>query len=155
MKKENQEYAGAQMLIRKPVEQVFEAFIDPAVTKNFWFTRSSGTLALNKRITWTWDMYNASTTVLVKEIIKNKKIIIEWNDPPTIVDFDFKVLSDISTYVTIKNYGFDKTGDDLIDAIRDSTGGFTTVLDGLKAFLEHDINLNLIVDKYPKEVMLH
>jgi hypothetical protein len=26
------------------------------------------------------------------------------------------------------------------------------VLDGLKAYLEHNINLNLIADKYPKEV---
>ena len=155
MKKENQKYAGAHMLIRRPVEQVFEAFVDPAVTKNFWFTGSTGNLGPNKRITWTWEMYNVSTTVLVKEIIKNKKIVIEWNDPPTLVDFDFKALSNSSTYVTIKNYGFDKTGDELIDVIRDSTGGFTTVLDGLKAFLEHNINLNLIVDKYPKEVMQH
>jgi len=155
MNKNNQKYAGAQMLIRRPVEQVFEAFVDPAVTKNFWFTESTGSLRLNKRITWTWETYNVSTTVLVKEMIKNKKIIIEWSDPATIVDFDFKVLSESSTYVTIKNYGFDKTGDELIDAIRDSTGGFTTVLDGLKAFLEHNINLNLIVDKYPKEVMQH
>jgi len=39
--------------------------------------------------------------------------------------------------------------------IKDSTGGFTTVLDGLKAFLEHNINLNLIADKFPKEVAQH
>ena len=28
-------------------------------------------------------------------------------------DFDFKTLSDGSTFVTIKHYGFDKTGDEL------------------------------------------
>jgi hypothetical protein len=39
--------------------------------------------------------------------------------------------------------------------IKDNTGGFTTVLDGLKAFLEHNINLNLIMDKFPKEVSQH
>jgi len=33
----------------------------------------------------------------------------------------------------------------------DSTGGFTTVLDGAKAWLEHNINLNLIMDKFPKD----
>jgi len=31
----------------------------------------------------------------------------------------------------------------------------TTVLDGLKAYLEHNIKLNLIGDKYPKEVSNH
>ncbi len=30
----------AEMLIRKPVTEVFEAFIDPTITTNFWFTKS-------------------------------------------------------------------------------------------------------------------
>jgi uncharacterized protein YndB with AHSA1/START domain len=35
--------AKAEMLIRKPVEEVFEAFVNPAVTTKFWFTKSRGT----------------------------------------------------------------------------------------------------------------
>jgi uncharacterized protein YndB with AHSA1/START domain len=155
MAEESQKYAGAQMLIRKPVSRVFEAFIDPALTKNFWFTKGSGKLEVNKKITWEWEMYNISTTVVAKEIIKNKKIVIELDEPPTTVEFDFKTLSDGSTFVSIKHYGFNKTGNELLEAIKDSTGGFTIVLDGLKAFLEHNINLNLIADKFPKEVAQH
>ena len=34
--------AKAEMLIRKPVAEVFEAFVDPAITTQFWFTKSSG-----------------------------------------------------------------------------------------------------------------
>jgi len=34
-------------------------------------------------------------------------------------------------------------------------GGFTTVLDGAKAWLEHNIHLNLITDKYPKGLTEH
>ncbi len=148
-------YAGSQMLIRKPVEKVFEAFIDPSITKHFWFTKGSGKLEVNKKVTWEWEMYNVSTTVVAKEIIQNKKISIEWDDPVTMVDFEFQTLTDGSTYVTIRHYGFRQTGDELIAAIRDSTGGFTTVVDGLKAYLEHNIHLNLIVDKFPKEVTQH
>jgi uncharacterized protein YndB with AHSA1/START domain len=92
---------------------------------------------------------------LVKDIIPNKKISIEWGEPATNVDFEFTALTKETTYVVIKNYGFRETGDELISVIKDSTGGFTTVLDGLKAYLEHDINLNLIGDKYPKEVSDH
>jgi uncharacterized protein YndB with AHSA1/START domain len=149
------QYASAQMQIRKPVAEVFEAFIDPSITKNFWFTKSSGKLEPGKTVTWEWEMYNVSTKVVVKEIQKNKKIIIDWGEPATTVDFDFKSLSDGSTYVFIKHYDFHLSGDELIDVIRDSTGGFTTVVDGLKAYLEHGINLNLIVDKFPKEVTSH
>jgi hypothetical protein len=44
------------------------------------------------------------------------------------------------------------TGEKLLAKIKDSTGGFTTVLDGLKAFLEHGINLNLVADKFPDKI---
>lgn len=144
-----------QMLIRKPVSQVFQAFIDPAITTNFWFTKSSGHLEVGKVITWEWEMYGISTNVLTKEIIPNKLISTEWGDPATTVDYEFTALTDDTTYVIIKNYGFTEKGDDLIQAIKDNTGGFTTVLDGLKAFLEHNIQLNLIADKFPKEVSKH
>ena len=147
--------AESQMKIRKPAEAVFQAFIDPEITKNFWFTHGSGKLEKGKTVTWKWEMYNISTKVVVKELEPNKKIVIDWDDPPTTVEFHFRSLSDGSTYVYIKNYGFNKSGDDLIGAIKDSTGGFTTVLDGLKAYLEHQLNLNLILDKFPKEVMQH
>ena len=150
-----EQFAIAQMLIRRPVPEVFEAFIDPDITKNFWFTKGSNKLEVGKTVTWEWEMYNVSTKVIAKEILKNKKIKIQWEEPPTTVDFNFETLNDDATYVTIKHYGFKKPGDELIEAIRNSTSGFTTVLDGLKAFLEHDINLNLIADKFPKEVAEH
>lgn len=57
--------------------------------------------------------------------------------------------------MSIKHYGFDKTGDELLEAIKDSTEGFAIVLAGLKAYLQHNINLNLILDKFPKEIMEH
>lgn len=137
-----------QMLIRKPVNEVFNAFIDPEITINFWFTKSSGKLEVGKTVTWQWEMYGASADVLVKEIITNQRIIAEWDEPATTIDFNFEVIDENSTYVVIKNYGFHETGDELIAIIKDSTGGFTTVLDGLKAYLEHGLRLNLIGDKF-------
>jgi uncharacterized protein YndB with AHSA1/START domain len=145
----------AQMLIRKPVEEVFRAFIDPAITKNFWFSRSSGVLEPGKHLTWEWEVYNVSTKVFVKQVLNNERITIDWDDPPTTVEFIFRPLAAGTTYVVIKNYGFDKTGDELLELFKDLTGGFTTVLDGLKAYLEHGINLNLVADKFPKEVSQH
>ncbi|MEX2594768.1 MAG: hypothetical protein WD426_18520 [Anditalea sp.] len=43
-----------QMLIRRPVQVVFEAFIDPEITKNFWFTQGSDKLEVGKTLTWEW-----------------------------------------------------------------------------------------------------
>ena len=39
--------------------------------------------------------------------------------------------------------------DELVTQVLDSMGGFTLVLAGAKAGLEHDIALNLIGDRYP------
>lgn len=155
MKESNTPTVEVQMLIRKPVAAVFQAFIDPVITTNFWFTKSSGALEVGKTITWTWEMYGVSANVVANEIIENKKISTEWGEPATTVDYEFTALSEDTTYVVIKNFGFSQEGDDLIQAIKDNTGGFTTVLDNLKAFLEYNIHLNLIADKFPKELTRH
>lgn len=34
----------AEMLVRRPVPEVFEAFVNPELTTRFWFTRGSGSL---------------------------------------------------------------------------------------------------------------
>jgi uncharacterized protein YndB with AHSA1/START domain len=62
--------ARAGMLIRKPVAEAFEAFINPEITTKFWFTKSSGRLEAGKQVTWTWEMYNHSAQVTVKEVEK-------------------------------------------------------------------------------------
>lgn len=140
----------AQMLIRRPAAEVFNAFIDPAVTTNFWFTKSTGKLETGKTITWTWEMYGVSINVQVKEIAPGQKIVVDWNDPVTTIEFNFQDRGDGTTYLVINNYGFKQEGLELAKAINDNTGGFTTVVDGLKAWLEHGIKLNLIGDKFPK-----
>ena len=149
--------AEAQMLIRKSATEVFNAFIDPSKTKNFWFTKGSGKLELNKEIVWTWEIYNFSAKVIAAKIIPNKRIKFDWfaYEKPTRVTIDFKELNAASTFVSIVHNGFDKTGDELIETLKDSTGGFTLVLAGLKCYLEYGINLNLVADKYPKELTNH
>ena len=143
--------AKAEMLISKPVEEVFEAFVNPAITTQFWFTKSSGRLDKHKQVEWTWEMYNYTAPVKVLSIETNKKIVIEWGstEDATLVEWVFKSL-DKGTFVSIVNSGFKGDTDMLIAQIRDSTEGFTLVLAGLKALLEHNIRLNLVGDRFPE-----
>jgi len=145
--------AKVEMLIRKPVAEVFEAFIDPAVTSKFWFTKGSGRLEPGKKIQWDWEMYDVSVQVNVKAVEQNKRILIEWsseNEVPTTVEWIFTPLPDNITFVSVTNAGFSGDGDEIVKQALDSTQGFTFVLSGLKAFLEHNINLNLVADHFPK-----
>jgi len=148
-------FAKAEMLIRKPIEEVFEAFVNPEITTKFWFTHSSGKLEKGEKVNWTWEMYNLTVPVEVKKIDLNERIIIEWGEGKnkSIVKWEFMTLGQTKTFVTITNYDFQSLGDELINQIRDSTGGFTLVIAGLKAWLEHNIQLNLVGDKFPKELM--
>ncbi|CAH1197868.1 hypothetical protein PAECIP111893_01028 [Paenibacillus plantiphilus] len=144
----------AEMLIRKPVEEVFEAFIDPAITTQFWFTKSTGRLEAGKRIRWDWEMYGVSDDIIVKEIEQNKLIRIESSDNTT-VEWVFARRADNETFVTITNSGFTGTGDEIVIQAIDSTGGYTMVLCGLKAYLEHNIKLNLVADRAPDAHVKH
>jgi uncharacterized protein YndB with AHSA1/START domain len=139
----------AQLLIRKPVADVFEAFVDPTITTKFWFTKSSGRLEPGKRVRWEWEMYGVSTEVTVKAVEPNRRIVIEWDDPPCPVEWVFTPHEEEATLVSISNSGFRGSDDEVVAQAIDSMGGFTMVLAGLKALLEHGIELNLVADHFP------
>lgn len=143
--------AQTEMLMRRPVGEVFEAFIDPSITTNFWFTKSSGRLETGHEIRWDWEMYGASTSVVAKTIEPNKRIVIEWDgySGRTMVEWKFSARDDATTYVVITESGWTGNGDELVKYVGESTQGFTWTLAGLKAFLEHGIRLNLVADKNP------
>lgn len=143
--------AKTGMLIRRPVAEVFAAFIDPEVTTRFWFTRSSGRLEAGKQVRWEWEMYGASTEVTVNVIEPDKRIVIEWDgySGRTTVEWKFASRKDGTTFVSITESGWTGDADELIRYVRDSTEGFTWTLAGLKALLEYDIRLNLVADRFP------
>ncbi|HEY3290850.1 MAG TPA: SRPBCC family protein [Anaerolineae bacterium] len=147
----NKIQARAEMLIRKPVAEVFDAFINPDITSIFWFTKSSGHLEAGKQVQWDWEMYDVSIKVLVKAIEPNKRILIEWPGygSPSTVEWTFTPYTQDATFVTIINAGFGGEIDDIVKNAMDSVAGFTMVLAGAKALLEHNIKLNLVADHAP------
>jgi hypothetical protein len=65
------------------------------------------------------------------------------------VELQFTPRGDDQTLVSVTNTGFAGEGDELIGQVIDSTGGFSLVLAGAKALLEHDLELRLIADRFP------
>lgn len=143
--------AKTGLLIRKPAVEVFEAFADPAITTQFWFTDSTGRLETGKKVRWDWKMYNHFVDVLVKAIDPHSRILIAWGSPgetPTDVEWTFKSHKD-GTFVEVTNSGFHGDGDSVVRQALHSTEGFSLVLAGAKALLEHNIRLNLVPDRFP------
>jgi len=157
MKIKQEVAAKAEMLIRRPVDDVFEAFLDPEITSRFWFTKGSGRLEPGKQVRWDWEMYHASVQVHVKAIERNKRILLEWGeeDSPTRVEWTFTSRPDHSTFVSITEAGFRGEEAEIVQNAIASTEAFTLVLAGLKAYLEHNINLNLVADRFPDGIAEH
>lgn len=143
----NPPVASAGMLIRRPVAEVFRAFVDPAVTTRFWFSRGSAPLAPGAVVRWDWEMYGAGSDVRVKAIEPERRILIDWDlDDPTEVEWRFEPRGD-HTWVAVENRGFG--GDDPVAKAIDSTGGFALVLAGAKVWLEHGIEPRFVLDRHP------
>ena len=138
------------MLIRRPVREAFQAFVDPAVTTRFWFTHSTGPLSPGARITWTWSMYGVSTEVEVQAVEPDRRILMTWDNAsdPTEVEWSFEARGD-DAWVTIQNRGFVGTAEERSAKAQDSAGGFNLVLAGAKIWLEHGIEPRFVVDHMP------
>lgn len=144
--------ARTSMRIRRPVAEVFEAFVDPAVTSKFWFTRGSARLTEGAQVTWHWDMYGVAADVRVTALELNRRIVIEW---PTPVEWLFTDRPDGTTFVTITASGFTGSDDQQVTAAVDSMGGFSFTLAACKAWLEHGIELNIVADHSPDSHVDH
>ena len=142
--------AGVGMLIRRPVREVFEAFVDPAVTTRFWFTDGSRRLEPGVRATWTWAMYGVSTEVRVTAVEPDRRILLDWDvdSDPTTVEWRFEDRGD-QTWVTIENRGFSGSIEEQAAKALDSTGGFSLLLAGAKVWVEHGIEPRFVLDRHP------
>jgi uncharacterized protein YndB with AHSA1/START domain len=143
--------AKAEMLIRSSVAKVFEAFVEPAITSKFWFSRGSGKLEAGKTVRWDWEMYGFSVDARVKALEPNKRILVEWSayGMPTDIEWVFTARRDGTTFVSITNSGFGGSPQEIASKAVGSTEGFSFVLAGAKALLEHNVLLNLVPDRFP------
>jgi uncharacterized protein YndB with AHSA1/START domain len=141
------------MLVRRPVSEVFRAIVDPDVTGHFWFTRGSGELTLGQRVRWEWEMYGVQADVDVAVVEKNRRIALRWPHPAgegqANLVWEFEPVGDDLTFVTVITGRFRGETADVAATVADAIEGFTLVLAGMKAWLEHGMELNLVADRRP------
>ncbi len=83
--------AKTGMLIRRPVAEVCDAFLNPEVTTKFWFTKGSGKLESGKKVQWDWEMYDISVPVTAKSVEPDQRFVIDWpgQKNPNTVEWTF------------------------------------------------------------------
>lgn len=159
MSEKNLPIVKAQMLIRKPVEEVFESMVNPKITSKFWFTKSSGRVEPGTTLEWEWGQFGVSDTVEILEVRTNEFISLEWKlgELKSLVEMVFESYSESFTLFKVTESGFwdsapsdDEKLEEKINLMLGQNGGWNLVLSNMKAWLEHKIDLNLIVDHHPK-----
>ena len=67
----------------------------------------------------------------------------------TAVEWIFTPRPDGTTFVSVTSSGFRGSDEETVRHAIEATEGFTLVLVGLKALLEHGITLGLVADRFP------
>lgn len=131
--------------IKKPVEEVFDAVYNPKKLSGYFTTGgASGTLDEGKSVMWDFADFPGAFPVQVKQMIMNKKIVLEWadtEDSNTQVEMSFEALDKDSTLVKISESGWKKESQKSLDESYSHCQGWTQMLCCLKAYVEHGINL--------------
>ena len=128
--------------ILKPVNEVFEAIVDPVQMSNYFISKSSGRMETGKQIMWKFPEFDMEFPIRVGKIIIDEYISYYWEVEGTelLVEMTLTPRGESSTLVTIteKSRANDAEG---IKWLKGNTAGWANFLACLKAYLEYKINL--------------
>jgi len=133
--------AKASQLINCPVEEAFNAFVDPGKITQFWLATTSAPLSENAKVTWHFMVPGAVETAVVDLFQPPSLIAFSWSDGLK-VRLKFTEQSPGKTRVSAEAQGF--SGNDAVDQAVNATEGFSIVLCDLKTFLESGKSANLV-----------
>jgi uncharacterized protein YndB with AHSA1/START domain len=128
--------------IFKPVNEVFEAIVDPGKMANYWFLSGTDRVAQGKTITWKYDEYGAEGVIKVSEVENNRKIVFSWGEEgeETIVTITLDAFDPATTIIEVIESGFKEDDPDLLNKMVGQKGGWVYMLTCLKGYLENGIN---------------
>ena len=149
--------------VARPVHEVFEAVADPTSLSSYYTTGgASGRLEAGETVTWDFHDFPGAFPVEVIEVVPDEKIVLKWDaaegeapnlpdNPPrsdmatapykTTVTMTFTPLDgDTRTLVEIREEGWRET-QGALEASYGNCQGWSQMLDALKAWVEHGINL--------------
>jgi putative acetyltransferase len=131
-----------ELLVQKPVAEVFDAVADPKKLCRHFTATSSGSMREGSPVRWTWDVHPEGFDVKIRQFKKNHLISFEWpaTGGPTAIELRFEPESPSATLVKIVENGWESDAAGIAH-LAGQTHGWTGFLCGLKAFCEFGINL--------------
>ena len=136
-------------IIARPLAEVYEAVADPAKLSAYFTTNGAkGRLEAGARVSWDFADFPGAFPVTVVDARPHEQIVLRWqaNDAganqayETKIIIRFETVSPSRTRVRIVEEGWHQTPTGLT-ASYGNCMGWSQMLCGMKAWLEHGINL--------------
>lgn len=133
----------AAIQILKPVNEVFEAIVDPTKMANYFISKSTGRMAEGKALVWNFPEFDVDCHVRVGKIENDKYISYHWDaedGTETLVEITLTAKAEDKTKVIVTEKSMENT-EVGIKWLKGNTEGWANFLACLKAWLEYGINL--------------
>lgn len=131
--------ASASIQIQKPIEEVFEAIVNPEMMTKYFISESSGRLETGKDLLWKFPEFPDRYPVNDVKIESHRSVSFVW-DKETRVLITLETQPDQSTLVKVTEGGKEYNEENLKWVIG-NTGGWANFLACMKAYLEYGIQL--------------
>lgn len=131
--------ARAALNILKPINEVYQAIVDPAQLTQYFIGKSSGRIETGAQLIWEYDDFPGPFPVQIVMAQENKYITFIW-DQATIVKMELTAVSNNKTRITITE-GEKELSEENLNWLIGNTCGWANFLDCMKAYLEHGIKL--------------
>ena len=130
------------MQIQKPINEVFDAIVNPDKMSNYFISKSTGMMEEGKNLIWNFPEFDFDCPVRIGKIEPKNYISYYWlmDDIELFVEMKLTDSQNNSTLVSIseKSRNNDEAG---LKWLSGNSFGWSNFLACLKAYLEYNINL--------------
>lgn len=134
--------AKAAIQVLKPVNEVFEAIVNPEQMSNYFISRGSGRMEEGTTVQWSFPEFEGSFPVRIGKVVKNELVQFYWDHEGKEhqVEIALSTYKDNAAVIKIVESGEENTPAGIAWAIG-NTEGWTNFLSCLKAWMEYGIHL--------------
>ena len=129
----------ASLQIQKPIQEVYEAIVQPEHMTQYFISESSGRMETGVDLLWKFPEFPDRYPVTEIKVVPNQSVSFVW-DPETKVDIKLEAYNNHSTIVRVSEGGKENNEANLQWLIQ-NTGGWANFLACMKAYLEYGVQL--------------
>jgi uncharacterized protein YndB with AHSA1/START domain len=128
--------------VLKPVDEVFQAIVDPAKITKYFASDASAPLSPGAAVTWTFADVGVELSPEIRTVEANRRIAFDWtaSGQKARVEIELTPFDENSTKIHIVESEF-AMNDEGVKRALGQTKGWTDFIDCMRAYLEFGVQL--------------